>query len=194
MTLTSLESAADGARLTLMVVFGLAAIEKGVVLQSHSAAWHPIMLASRWRRRHATGLVTVSLAADLSVLMFLAWAPLAGGLIAASLTAAYLAVALGRQDTGIHECQCFWKFLNTSTLAALAARNLMLTLLALFVVTVPPIFSGTGFIWLPLLIILVALVTRLSERDARARHPEGVAELRPLEDQAMAKGREAQRW
>jgi hypothetical protein len=63
-----------------MAVFALAAIEKGVVLRSHSAAWHPVMLASPWRGRHATGPMAVSFAGDLSVLGLHAQAPIPGAL------------------------------------------------------------------------------------------------------------------
>jgi hypothetical protein len=131
---------AEGARWLLVVVFALAAVEKGATLWTRSVAWHPVMLVSRARRRHATTLMGAALAADLVAVALLLAVPVAGAAAGAALVVAYSILSLpvhgGRQSVG--SCRCFWKVLNTTTRRGLLVRNVLLAAFALAAAAVPP--------------------------------------------------------
>ena len=60
----SIEAIFDGVRWVLIAVFAFSIIEKAATLWTRSAAWHPVMLVSRGRRRHATTLMATALVAE----------------------------------------------------------------------------------------------------------------------------------
>lgn len=153
------EAIIDGARWALMAVFVLTAVEKGQTLWAQSAAWHPVMLVSQARRRHARTLMAGALVADLAVLGLLVLLPRVGGVAGAVLVAAYtlLAVPVYSSAGGGAGCRCFWKVLDTTTWPGSLARNLVLVALALGVGLQSP--TGLG---LPELASAVALIVVLS--------------------------------
>lgn len=145
MDLVSAEALSDGARWSLFIAFALAALEKATILRAGPAAWHPMMLRSPFRRKHATGLIATSLAADLAALMLLGTQPETGALWSIGLVITYTIAAPPVASANGDECRCFWKVLNTTTRLGLATRNTLLLLLASLVFVVgprPSIFSA----------------------------------------------------
>lgn len=60
---------AAGAIQSLLVVLALGAIEKARTLRARAASWHPVLLGSSFRRRHATALVSLSLIGDICAII-----------------------------------------------------------------------------------------------------------------------------
>lgn len=107
-----------------MVLFSLGALEKVTTLHSRAAAWHPIMLMTRFRREHATLLVAISLVADVGALLFLAVWPKVGAPLCIALIVIYSTAGVGMHaKAGDAGCRCFCKFMNTTTRTGLVARN-----------------------------------------------------------------------
>jgi hypothetical protein len=175
-----LDAIESALRWTLLVVFGLAAAEKAEALLSGSARWHPALIARPWRRRHATLLVGGSLLADLAatgVLIFNAtWGAFSAGL----LVLVYSYVATWPRPVALDStCQCFWRVLDSSTVAGLLTRNGLLFATSLMVIVTRPRLSIVG---LPLGAIYLAGLSfsvwavdylvrprpRTRERDAEA--------------------------
>jgi hypothetical protein len=118
-------------RWVLVVVFSLAALEKIGTLRSKAAAWHPVLLVSDWRRRHAVHLLVVSLAADAAALILLVVRPALGATLAMLLVVAYTYAALAVHSGRIgHGCRCFWRVLNVRSRSGMVARNTALAILA----------------------------------------------------------------
>jgi hypothetical protein len=153
---------ADGIRWLLAGLLSLAAAEKALVLLHRSAAWHPVILVARWRRRWARQLVTAGLALDVGATLALAVVPTVGGPAAASLTAVYWGAAWGLHGLGgASGCQCFFGVLNTSSRTALSIRNATIIALGILVaVTRPDATWQGGAIALTLLSLLFAMTRR----------------------------------
>ena len=115
---------ADGARWALLVVFAVSCAEKALSLLRGAAAWHPIVLVSVNRRRHAVLLMSASLLADVvPIFMLLAW-PRLGAAIAGILVLCYSWVAFSLHSIAAPaDCRCFLGLFNTHTKAGLVTRN-----------------------------------------------------------------------
>ncbi len=174
----------DGARWALTVVFALAAAEKAETLIHRAAAWHPVMLArGRWRR-HATALIGGSFIADVAVAAALVFRPVWGALLGAVLLGVYSLAARGVHGTnGGDDCRCLWKVLKTRTWRGLLVRNLALLSLAGLATVGPRTASLEGMAVGGLLLVGVAVLTRLADHAPSER-------LR-VEARAMRLGSEA---
>ncbi len=123
-TLLGLDSLADGARWLLILAFLLAGVEKAITLHSRSAAWHPVMLVSKWRRRNAVRLMQLSLASDVLVVALLVGSPSLGALTSSALLIAYSVSAATVHSSGRSGgCRCVWGLLNATTKVGLALRT-----------------------------------------------------------------------
>jgi hypothetical protein len=164
------DPAVEGARWALIVVFVLAVTEKGTSVWTRTAAWHPLMLVSAVRRRRARRLMAVALLADLATVVLLVLFPVAGAVSAASLVAAYTALALPVHAAGQSQCRCFWRVLNSATKPALLARNAVLLALAVTVALRMPVDAGGAglAVGAALLLGLAALVAVLDARRVPA--------------------------
>jgi hypothetical protein len=174
----SVDSVVEGAGWALVAVFALAATEKGTSLWTRSAAWHPVMLSNRFRRRWAGPLMAAALVADLLTVVLLVVLPLAGAVTAAVLVAVYTAAAMPVHTAGRGPCRCFWRVLNTTTRPALLGRNAALLALAVTVAVGAPtgrgpsgIAAGAG-----LLAGLAALAAVLDARPGPAAPRASAAE------------------
>lgn len=128
-TLFDAGSVADGARWVLVAVFGLATAEKLDSLLRRSAAWHPVILAGRLRRRFAQPLMLASLMVDCTVVVLLSISPSHGALVAMAAVGIYTLAGL-RVPLAADGCRCLWKTLDTSSSVAFVARNLVFVCLA----------------------------------------------------------------
>jgi hypothetical protein len=134
-----LSDLADAARWCLILVFALAAWEKGLTLQHRASAWHPVLIIGRWRRIHATELMAVALLADLVTTGSLFYEAALGGAFAVVLVSIYSVAGLpshiAESSPG---CRCFKGLLNTRTAKGLLVRNAGLAILSGFVIVKPP--------------------------------------------------------
>jgi uncharacterized membrane protein YphA (DoxX/SURF4 family) len=121
---------ADGARWVLAVVFCLSGIEKASTLSSHAARWHPVMLVSGWRRKHATALLAASLITDLLCIVFLVAGPRIGSFLALGLLVAYTLAGFSVHEHADADCQCLFGILKTRTRETFLVRNAALLILA----------------------------------------------------------------
>ncbi len=125
-------SLAQAARLVLLVVFGLSAVEKSVTMFRRRAAWHPVLIVSEWRRAHAFFLLGAALTCDCAIVLLLLTNPRVGGACAFGLIAAYTFLAQRvHSDTEGKGCACLWKLLNSKSRGSLLVRNVMLSVFAL---------------------------------------------------------------
>jgi hypothetical protein len=171
-------SGADGARGVLFAVFTLSLVEKGATLWRRSAAWHPVMLVSPRRRRHATALMAAGLVADLATTVLLVVLPEAGAVSAVALVLAYTVLALPALSGGSGTCRCLWKLLEAKTAVAFLCRNAVLVALAGAVAATRPSEIGAGGLGYGagLLLALGALVAGLDglvRREPTARTARG---------------------
>lgn len=171
------ESVLDGVRWLLVAVFALSAVEKGASLWTRSASWHPVMLVSPARRRHARWLMGAALAADLATIALLAAAPLAGAVATAALVATYTGVAFPVHGRPGQSCRCFWELLDTTTRTSFLVRNGVLVALAAAVAAWAPHGTGVaavgyGAAFAVVLIAAVAVVDALVRRGTAIR-PRG---------------------
>lgn len=159
----AIEAILDGARWVLIAVFALSVVEKATTLWTRSAAWHPVMLVSRGRRRHATPLMATALVADAATVVLLGLLPSVGAIAASVLLAAYTVLALPIHSGGRGICRCFWKILDTTTKPAFLGRNAVLATLATTVAAQPPSRAGSAgaAFGAALLVGLAALVAGL---------------------------------
>lgn len=143
--LSVLEFAAQGARWVLVVAFVLSAAEKAKTLGTRASSWHPTMLRSPWRRSHATRLMSIALVGDACAVFMLIVLPAAGALLSAGLLAVYTVVSVSsRRLSGRQACQCFARFLNTTTRRGDLSRNLSLLLLSAAAALATPTVSMLG--------------------------------------------------
>ena len=185
------DSIADGARCALMIVFILAATEKGQTLWARSAAWHPVMLVNRARRGRATALMSAALIADLAVVVLLVFLPVVGGVVAAVLVAAYTTLALPVHSGGRSSCRCLWKIFDTTTRPALVGRNASVFVwgLAATFSRSPGVDAGGvlyGAALLGGLGTLVAVLERLSRLVTREAWREPASAQQPRRDAILA--------
>jgi hypothetical protein len=183
----AIEAVLDGVRWVLIAVFALSIIEKAATLWTRSAAWHPVMLVSRGRRRHATTLMATALVADAATIVLLGLLPSVGAIAAGVLLAAYTVLALPIPSGGRGTCRCFWKVLDTTTKPAFLGRNAVLAALTTTVAAAPPSRAGLagvafGAVLLVGLATLVAGLNALfrpvkSTGQAERARAEGDAEL-----------------
>jgi hypothetical protein len=157
-----IEAAVDGARWVLLVVFALSSVEKIGVLRSRTAEWHPLMLVTPWRRRHAKLLVASSLVADLAAVALLLIRPGLGSWLTAVLLVTYTVTASrAHYDTG--DCQCFWKLLNARTTLGLITRNALLMGLVPLALLGAPQEGKIAPLIIACELLLVGLITRLAD-------------------------------
>jgi hypothetical protein len=194
------ESLSDGARWVLFLVFVLAAVEKVSILRSGSARWHPMMLVSDRRRRHADLLIASSLTAETAVLVTLLVHATWGAIVAVSLIVIYTVAAQPTRRNRDAGCQCLWKILNPTKSSGLIARNAFLLGLSAVVYLVSPRLSLLSILWSVILLLLVGVVSHVgdwvSAADARFKPPahesahtsaleqEELALTRPVEGKA----------
>lgn len=164
----------EGARWVIMLTFLLSTIEKLRTLASRSANWHPMMLATAWRHKHATSLLSVFLGLDFLVVALSTVRPVAAGMLAASLIGVYSWAALRpqREAPGSTGCRCLAVWLNARTHAGLVARNSVLIMLAALAIgsrgLVRLTFLPFGF----LLIFAVGVQTVLVDKAVVHREAE----------------------
>jgi hypothetical protein len=165
------ELVADGARWLLAAVLVLAVLEKSASLWTRSAAWHPLMLVSPGRRRHAASLMVAALCCDIVAVGLLLAAPVVGSAVAAALVVAYSVLALPVHGRGgLGSCRCFWKMLNTSTRAGLLARNALLVACALVIAAYPPeALTLAGLAVGGCLLAVVAAMVAVADRPGAAQ-------------------------
>jgi hypothetical protein len=160
------------------VVFSLAGLEKVSRLRSHAAAWHPIMLMSRYRRRHATTLIALSLVGDVAAVLLLAIWPAGGAQLCIALLAIYSTAAIRvHAEAEDAACQCFWKFMNTYTKTGLIVRNALLVASAALVLVRTPRASIGGLATGGALLVLIAGSTRAIEHVAKSARTSVPADL-----------------
>ena len=170
---------ASGARWALVVVFSLAALEKLHTLRSGSAAWHPVLLITDLRRRHAVQLLALSLTADIGEIVLLLGRPALGGVVAFMLVVTYTVAAFPVHGTGGRDgCRCFWRVLNARSRDGMVARNGALGALGLVVATATaqsaePVVA----IWAAAFLVTLTLLSRV-DVTGRARRLENAAEAR----------------
>jgi Methylamine utilisation protein MauE len=118
---------AEPSRLVLQAVFLLAAVDVAKVLASGSGRWHPMILASPWRRARADLLLAASLVADITSLILVEFAPRVGAVLIGVLLVVYTGAARRVHSSGPGRgCRCLGRFMNTSSLPGLVARNAFL--------------------------------------------------------------------
>lgn len=161
---------AYGARALLTVVFILAVIEKVITLQRKSAAWHPVLIVSRWRRNHAPALIDAALMSDLTAVVLLVVTPPAGAVVSIAILLAYTVAAIPMHAAPTSSpCRCMWKILDTTTRGGLLLRNALLALLSSTLIVASPIGSVEGWGWTLSLFAMVATANRLASRTGRRR-------------------------
>lgn len=125
---------AAGAVQSLLIVLALGAIEKARTLRARAAAWHPVLLGSAFRRRHATSLVALSLAGDICTIMLSLLAPRLGLGIAGLLVVLYTLAAATRPGALSQRahCGCLGGLLDGQGLLFLIVRNTVLLAIAVY--------------------------------------------------------------
>jgi hypothetical protein len=160
----SLAAASDGARWVLVIVFGLASLEKALTLRARAQSWHPVVLALGRVRRHATALFASSLTADLISIALLTLQPRGGAVAAILLISIYTVAAFGMHNgSQAKECRCFWKILNTSSRLPLVTRNALLLTFGLMVALEYAGSSLENLAWTPVFLGLVLIAARAVE-------------------------------
>ncbi len=139
------EVAIDALRWALTGVFVLSALEKTQTLAARSAAWHPVMMTSKFRQTHARVFIAVALIADISAASLLVVNHLVGGPLAAALVLAYSWFGREVYFEGNDDCRCFWRLLRPWDLRSFLTRNGVLVLAGLAVGSSPTDISATGF-------------------------------------------------
>lgn len=166
-------SLAAGAQYSLVVIFVFAALEKVGVLRTHSAGWHPMLLAASWRRRHAAQLVAAALLVDGAAVGLLLASPRIGAVAAITIVAGYTLVALAEGDhSAPRNCQCFWKFFNSVDSKGLIARNTVLIAFGAAVGLAIPQPSVRGVMWAVPCLAIVAAVSAVGSHGTRHRSAE----------------------
>jgi hypothetical protein len=160
---------AGAARIVLLLVFALAAFEKLTTLLTRSAAWHPVLVMGRRRRRYASRLIAASLVADGFVLITLVASPTVGALVASTLVITYTAAGLGASHSQ-EGCRCFWRAFNSSTSAGMVARNACLILLAAGSRYLLPRSSAGALALAVLMCVCLWGITRIVDRVMQS-HP-----------------------
>lgn len=185
MLVGAVELLSNGACMALAVLMSLAVAEKVTSIRSGAAAWHPVMLMSAQRRRHARTLMTIAAAADATVVALLVLLPTLGGVLAIALLVLYTRLGAAAHGDGRREpCRCFWRVLNTATVDGLRARNATLAVLAALTATTATATWNVGSVALAAACLAcVALAGTLGDRYAgrlsRTRVPPSPASTGP---------------
>lgn len=124
------EHIAAGMNLALVLVFTLSAVEKAQSLIHRTPEWHPVLMASSRRRRHARLLMALGLAADVSISLALIYAPHVGDALAIVVIGVYTLATRGMELTG-SSCRCIHRVLDARTRTGLLVRNSALVLVAI---------------------------------------------------------------
>ena len=134
-------------------------IPSPVPVKGSGAVQHPVMIATAWRRRNATTLMRLSLAADSTAVALLLLVPTpVGPIFGASLIVLYSIAARRVSWLGADGCKCFWRFLGARSLRALMVRNAVLLAEALIAAVVRSAGPRlTGFVWMAPLLLAVAV-------------------------------------
>jgi hypothetical protein len=155
-----LNALVDGIRWAAVVIWVLAATEKANALARGAASWHPLILVSHWRRRHARALFTLALGADLLTLLLLVLAPRLGGAVSACLIVLYTRASSSARPGIAEGCRCFWKILDAHSPQALVMRNALLVVLSAAIGLAPPHASWPDVLLAVLVVAVIASVTR----------------------------------
>lgn len=151
----SVDLLADSARWFLVLAFLLALGEKGLVLARRATSWHPVIVVSSWRRRHAGLLITSALLADAVSVVLLLLRPSLGAACAIGLVIVYSASAWkARLDAD--GCRCFLGLLDASSRRAMLLRNGCLASFGLMVVGWSPSDTWEGLVGGALLLASMA--------------------------------------
>jgi methylamine utilization protein MauE len=166
----SSEPLVEGAQLVLALVFGLAALEKGLVIRSRTVRWHPVVLAHPRIRPHAAALMAVAITLDVAAVLCLLLAPAVGALVAGALIVAYTYLGLHVDHGGGASCRCLWKGFDSRTRRALLVRNACLAISTVVVVASAPVASTSGLapgaVLATVLALIVATLNRSGARPA----------------------------
>lgn len=154
-------------------IFALSVFEKARILLHGSARWHPVLLLSGFRRRHATPLVGASGVADAGASFLLFLGPGVGAALGMVLASVYTVAAVGVHSSA-EGCRCLPGPLNTRTFGGLVVRNAILGAAAVFVFVWPPGgVSLGGFLASVILLLLLGTAVwatnRYGERGRGAR-------------------------
>ncbi len=174
----------SGALALMICLFGLAGLEKGDLLRTRTARWHPILMASPQTRRWANPLVTVSLLLDIAAVTLLLLNPPSGAAISLSLIALYTLAALATSSRDhTQSCRCFYKVMNTRTRTALVFRNVsLIAFLTLIAATKPSLSIVGSFVAIPLGLLLFLSVRFI---DIRAAGSTAVPSVRSQEGASL---------
>lgn len=125
---------AAGAIQSLLIVLALGAIEKARTLRARAASWHPVLLGSSFRRRHATALVSLSLVGDICAIILGLLRPGLGLGLAGLLVILYTVAAATRPGALYRRshCGCLGGLLDGQGLSFLIARNTVLLAIAVY--------------------------------------------------------------
>lgn len=158
----SWSSLIEAGQLVLIVLFALSSAEKFRRVASGSAAWHPLVIESAWRRRHARMLFGVACGLDIAAVASIAMVPRIGGPFAAALLVTYTVLSGGHISR--EGCRCFLAILDARSFTVVVARNsLLLSASAGVAMTAPSPTPGA----LPAASALVGLLwagSRLADR------------------------------
>lgn len=139
------------------------------MLWTRSSAWHPVLLASSFRRRHASPLVGLALLADVGAMGLLLTDAASGGVLASGVIAVYTGAGLAAHGASTTSgCRCMWRVLNTSTKAAFLLRNTLLMFASAAVAVAPPgSIARPGLVAAVIGLIVLALILRAVDRSTR---------------------------
>lgn len=143
----------SAAQLALSLLFLLSSLEKARTVRSRSAAWHPVLVRTRWTRHRAPLLMGVFAALDCACAFLVVLVPRIGGLWATGLLLIYTWVSRGRPAG--EGCRCFFRIMDTRSFPGLLTRNGALFLMIIVILLSNPIPSWTGA---PLAVALLALL------------------------------------
>lgn len=172
---------ADGARWAVLATLSVAAVEKVITIATHSAQWHPVIVANGLRRI-ANGVIATALTLDVVGVLLLAVIPRLGALLSLPLLLGYSIAGARVQLDGKSDCACTWRLLSARTVPSFFARNAALVSLAMVATIRFQTSSVAGFAAglavLAGISIVVAAIDRLySVRSGRSPGAERLMEM-----------------
>jgi hypothetical protein len=128
---------AEGFAWCLIAVLTLAIVEKGRILISHSAAWHPVVLQIRTIRSHAVPMVLTAGVLEI-ITIFLLWRlPPLGGVGFVILILPYTVLGLHAYERGLKGgCACLAGPFEVVDRRGLLIRNCLLLCMAGLIILV----------------------------------------------------------